>query len=623
MVETQAGTILQYGFDFTTGAVANHGGIVRDDSGNGRSAAVLGGNGGTYTNDRPNGIKLQNTTGIGSLNLATGSITTDSTGAQSGQGVVSWADILHNGGLTMEVWVKGGTGSGDRVILTVAGTYSLQATTKGVAFVNGWAGHQKAVATADLTGWHHVAGILAHARSSGSALVAELQLYVDGRLQATYPGVFSSDSQLGTSVGNHPQLNSMGIDAAFTGLVFEPRITLGRLNPAQFTIKPPVIITLSQPPSSVTVFAGSNATFSVSATVTGASPTDLRYQWQKNQTNIVGATNTTYTTPPLALGDMSQYRCVVSVQSGAASTLSAAAQPCVVSAPKTILQWAFPHASGNVEIPIDDTSGAGHGASHLIYTGIPIYSSDIPANTRFCTGSGSIGFTGTHAALSSSNSVGVGSGQSIVSSAQVYAAGGLTMEAWIRTPAVATGSRLGAVLNMAGMYVLGMDRASGRVGFLRGDNRDDLSWTASPLAGQWMHLAVVLASPDSSATTYGAISAYLNGTLIHSGSHTFPWFLDRATSVGNHPFEDGYDYEGLVYEPRVTLGALSPSQFTIQLGPPVLSFGRIAGNLVFTWTTGTLEWADGVTGPWTAVGCVTSPYTNETSASAQFFRLRQ
>ena len=62
-------------------------------------------------------------------------------------------------------------------------------------------------------------------------------------------------------------------------------------------------------PSSQTVAVGQTATFSVTAT--GMAP--LSYQWQKNGTNISGATAASYTTPPVAKPDNgAQFKVVVS-----------------------------------------------------------------------------------------------------------------------------------------------------------------------------------------------------------------------------------------------------------------------------------------------------------------------
>ena len=57
--------------------------------------------------------------------------------------------------------------------------------------------------------------------------------------------------------------------------------------------------TITTQPAAQTVAAGETATFSVTAA--GTAP--LIYQWQKNSTDISGATSSTYTTPATAIGD--------------------------------------------------------------------------------------------------------------------------------------------------------------------------------------------------------------------------------------------------------------------------------------------------------------------------------
>ena len=66
-------------------------------------------------------------------------------------------------------------------------------------------------------------------------------------------------------------------------------------------------------PANQTVSVGQSASFSVTAT--GASP--LSYQWQKNGSNIGGATSATYTTPPVTPADNgSHFQVVVSNSAG-------------------------------------------------------------------------------------------------------------------------------------------------------------------------------------------------------------------------------------------------------------------------------------------------------------------
>jgi hypothetical protein len=69
----------------------------------------------------------------------------------------------------------------------------------------------------------------------------------------------------------------------------------------------------------VTVSQGQSATFHVAAT---GSPT-LHYQWQRNGSNISGATGTSYSTTASSTNNGSQYRCVVSNDFGSATSNAA------------------------------------------------------------------------------------------------------------------------------------------------------------------------------------------------------------------------------------------------------------------------------------------------------------
>jgi hypothetical protein len=95
---------------------------------------------------------------------------------------------------------------------------------------------------------------------------------------------------------------------------------------------PPAITTQ---PSSQGVLVGQTATFTVAATGTGP----LSYQWQKNGSNISGATGVSYTTPATTTADSgSTFRCVVTNSAGTATSSSATltvtvAAPAIVTPP--------------------------------------------------------------------------------------------------------------------------------------------------------------------------------------------------------------------------------------------------------------------------------------------------
>lgn len=92
-------------------------------------------------------------------------------------------------------------------------------------------------------------------------------------------------------------------------------------SPVILTVAPPVASpTIETPPSSQTVSEGQSATFTVVAKGTG-----LTYQWQRNGTNIAGATSSSYTTPPTnsSADQGALYAVVVSNAGGSLTSQSA------------------------------------------------------------------------------------------------------------------------------------------------------------------------------------------------------------------------------------------------------------------------------------------------------------
>jgi hypothetical protein len=93
---------------------------------------------------------------------------------------------------------------------------------------------------------------------------------------------------------------------------------VGTINPSLSTKA--AVPGFSIQPASQTVTVGHTAVFSV--TVTGTGP--FTYQWQKNNTNISGATSSTYTTPATVSGDNgAAFRVVVSNAAGSSTSASA------------------------------------------------------------------------------------------------------------------------------------------------------------------------------------------------------------------------------------------------------------------------------------------------------------
>jgi hypothetical protein len=96
---------------------------------------------------------------------------------------------------------------------------------------------------------------------------------------------------------------------------------------------PPAVAapSITTQPQNQTVVVGSTATFTVAAT--GTAP--LTYQWQKNGTNISGATSSSYTTPATVAGDDGSLFQVI-IMNGAGSVTSSQAKLTVGATPPSM-----------------------------------------------------------------------------------------------------------------------------------------------------------------------------------------------------------------------------------------------------------------------------------------------
>jgi hypothetical protein len=108
--------------------------------------------------------------------------------------------------------------------------------------------------------------------------------------------------------------------------------TTAQTNAAALTVIGAVAI--SSQPQSITVSAGSPASF----TVLASGRDSLSYQWQKNGANVAGATQPTLTIASAAVADSGTYRVVITASHGqfAAQTISANASLAVATPPTLI-----------------------------------------------------------------------------------------------------------------------------------------------------------------------------------------------------------------------------------------------------------------------------------------------
>lgn len=120
-------------------------------------------------------------------------------------------------------------------------------------------------------------------------------------------------------------------------------------------------------PANQTVTAGQTATFSVLAS--GTAP--LNYQWQKNGSNISGATSSTYTTPATTTSDNgSTFKVVVSNSAGSATSSAATLTVNAATGAPTIASLSPTSGAVGTAVTITGTNfGSSQGTSTVTFNG--------------------------------------------------------------------------------------------------------------------------------------------------------------------------------------------------------------------------------------------------------------
>lgn len=176
----------------------------------------------------------------------------------------------------------------------------------------------------------------------------------------------------GTVVGARNE-NGPTASRVFRGLmdeiqIFDRALTLAEVQSAQVggaTPQAPVVFV--QQPASQTVFAGQPIT--LSAVTTGSAP--ISYQWQRNGSDITGATNETYVVSP-AVGDSGiSFRVVASNSAGSVTSSNAVLTVLAESGHKLSLSFSEGASVTNL-------GNLGGGGRYVQNTGFPAPSAKVP-----------------------------------------------------------------------------------------------------------------------------------------------------------------------------------------------------------------------------------------------------
>jgi hypothetical protein len=166
--------------------------------------------------------------------------------------------------------------------------------------------------------------------------------------------------------------------------------------------------------------------------------------------------------------------------------------------------------------------------------------------------------------------------------------------------------------------------------------------SSSSFSGKWVYAAEVYTGSNSNLLCYtnGVLmattdmSAYYESEGIY-GMHKLPFVIGSYCASYNGGgmlatgFERGDFWHGGISHVAIYNYALTPSQILnhYQVGstaisppPPMMSIQASGSNMIVSWTSGFLQQASAVTGPWTYITNAVSPYTTGLTNQAQFFQ---
>jgi hypothetical protein len=344
---------------------------------------------------------------------------------------------------------------------------------------------------------------------------------------------------------------------------------------------PPVLT--KSPDAAYTVAAGASITLSAEAT--GAT----HYQWQLNGKDIPGATSKDYVISSASPAHIGQYRAVASNDNGSVTTTDGKVL-VTVSNPFVIEAEDFDYDNGKSKPE----------ASTMPYTGGAYEGLDAVVGVDYGSNDGAD--SPLYRSLTAQN-------KSMDSN--LGGQWGTTRAgAWDMT----TSYKLGwADSGDWGSYTRTFPDATYEVfAALSNDNSNEGSINAK--------VEMVTAGAGTANQTIEAL-----GTFVSNGSGAWGRNnLVRMSDASGNPKTVALSGQKTL---RFTMGSgdfdyllLIPT--TVQ---PTTGFSSVAvsgSNLVLAWTSGTLESADSVTGPWTAVANATSPATIPMTGTAKFYRLK-
>jgi uncharacterized repeat protein (TIGR03806 family) len=459
-----------------------------------------------------------------------------------------------------------------------------------------------------------------HVVATYDALNNLMSLYIDGVLADSASMAGYNITQLGFNTGRFGCGYFYG-DPDFNGSINEMRIYSGALSPSDIannfdagsevvippgTIIPKLPVITSFSGSATNYFGSAAQTFTVSAS--GSAP--LTYQWLHQGTNMPDRTSTTLIIGNPSVSDVGAYQVVVSNTAGAVTSSTANLTLLLTSLKH---RWSFSDLAdpiGGANVTLVGSAALANGSLQL------------PGGGTFAN-YGSVDLSGTLANNSS-----------------------ISVECWVTLSALQNWSKVWMFgQDAGGQPALSYINFTPRTGLggnppkLDFDPSNDVEFNttgganfAALTTGHQYHAVAVY---DSG---YNLMTLYLDGEAVDSGSmggHNIAQLGFNTGRFGCGYFYADPDLTGAIDEMRVYAGVLTANDVAnnFQAGPNVLtelsstpginiSISRAGLQPILSWPVGVLEQANEITGPWTTVSGVQSPYAPPTASAKRFYRAR-
>jgi hypothetical protein len=570
---------------------------------------------------------------------------------------------------SIEAWAKGAAGEPDNAAVIAKGTgnagenYATEQFAIDVLagvyrfYANDTHGNTEAATakTGPDGNWHHLVGVC-----NGNS--GTLTLYIDGAVAGTAPipnaGILSSTDPI--SIGAERSGIVGDYDWAYAGTIDEVGIYAYALSAQQVATHygaafgTDTLPFVKDQPVSVTNYVN----LPVSVSVNSAGTVPLTYQWNKltgpGTGPVSGATASTFSIANLALSDAGVYNCGITNSVGGivSSNLTIVVLPPPTNPPSIsglVMHLTF---DGN----LSDATGRGNDATNEASGGATLITNNyVP---------GVIGEAFTYSTSVSGTNVMANYASIGVRPDLEFGSGDFSVSMWIQTPPNYIGNDLPFFCDVVGSTF-------GHPGFSFEPSFGTAEGGTAGWPGGWSYS--VFDSTDTGAGYYGdkdqindgswhsliyiidhanAVSVYVDGVLARQnappggggGSIVGVGNINSANAAtigqdptGQYPQDSkgNFSIDDLGVWNRAITPLEAAAIFTagninqLSFTAPVVSTITLSatnlhnGSLELTWSSGSLQSATNLTGPWMTLTNVTSPLTTNTSGLGRFFRATQ